>query len=55
MNEYLTIEGGVLVECSMDASGSIIIPDSVTEIGDKAFWYCLSLKSIVISDSVTWI
>ena len=49
MNEYLTIEGGVLVKCSMDASGSIIIPDSVTSIGKSAFWGCSSLESIVVS------
>ena len=53
MNEYLTIEGGVLVKCSMDASGSIIIPESVTSIGDRAFYGCPSLKSIVIPDGVT--
>ena len=55
MNEYLTIVGGVLFSCSMNASGSIIIPDGVTSIGDSAFTYCSSLKSIVIPDGVTGI
>ena len=32
---------------------SLVIPDSVTNIGDYAFWGCKSLKSLVISDSVT--
>ena len=34
---------------------SLVIPDSVTNIGDYAFWGCKSLKSLVIPDSVTHI
>ncbi len=33
--------------------GDITIPDSVTSIGEQAFYYCRSLTSINISDSVT--
>ena len=32
---------------------NLVIPDSVTNIGDYAFWGCTSLKSLVIPDSVT--
>lgn len=45
-----------------DYSGNIVIPQSityngktysVTSIGDQAFWYCSSLTSITIPNSVT--
>ena len=49
----LTIENGVLVKCSEDAKGELIIPNGVTSIGDHALWGCTSLTSITIPDGVT--
>ena len=39
--------------CKCSALTSIEIPDSVTKIGDWAFWCCEGLTSVVIPDSVT--
>ena len=44
-----------LISCPKTIVGSYIIPNSITSIGDAAFFDCLSLTSIVIPDGVTGI
>ena len=46
------IENGELVEYT-GKGGDAVIPDSVTSIGEKAFWVCSNLTSITIPNSVT--
>ena len=51
-NPVTNIEEKAFIGCSLT---SIIIPDSVTNIGRNAFQSCTSLTSITIPDSVAWI
>ena len=55
-NSWLTIENidgeVVLTKCSIEAEGEIVIPESVTEIGDSAFYGC-GITSVNIPSCVT--
>lgn len=46
------IENGVLKKYT-GTSADVIIPDGVTEIGDRAFCGCSSLSSIEIAEGIT--
>ena len=48
----LVIVNGILIDGTA-ASGNVVIPNSVTCIGESAFEYCSSLTSITIPNSVT--
>jgi len=48
----LTIQDGVLVSCHESATGTVVIPEDVTEIGEDAFRFCSNVKEIHIPASV---
>ncbi len=48
------IEDGLLISCNAHTT-TVIIPDSVTRIGDAAFKDCLNLVNVIIPNSVTQI
>ena len=48
----LVIENGMLL-CNCSNETSIVISNSVTSIGDRAFYNCRGLTSVDISNSVT--
>ena len=53
--KYLTIENNVVTDCSSFLLGKLIIPDGVTEIGEKAFADINGLTEITIPSSVKMI
>jgi hypothetical protein len=46
----LTKDGKTLIN---GVNGEVVIPDSVTIIGEQAFYKCMNLTNIIIPDSVT--
>ena len=49
----LNIKGNPYVIDCLHGARNVIIPEGITRIGDKAFYYCKELKSITIPNSVT--
>lgn len=48
-----TKDASLLIECGEGKKGTVTIPNSVTQIGSSAFWYCSGLTSVTIPNSIT--
>ena len=49
---YNDVSKTTLTACMSDANGEISIPNSVTSIGDRAFFGCFDITSVIIPNSV---
>lgn len=55
-NNYITVVDGVITESERSQlNGALVISDTITGIGERAFKFSYYLTSVVISDSVTTI
>ena len=56
MNEWFKLDNkdgeSILVECTKDAYGDVVIPNGITQIMDNAFENCPLITSITIPNSI---
>ena len=56
MNDWFTIEYKdeecILLECSREAYGDVMMPNGITQIAENAFNGCTKITSLIIPNSV---
>lgn len=48
----LTIEDTVFVDCPVSYKGKVVVPDGITDIGDKAFMFCNDVNEVIPPDTL---
>lgn len=51
-NNPFTVEDGVFVNCPTLFEGRVIVPDGITDIGDKAFLCCNKVTEMILQDTL---
>ena len=47
-----TIEDNVFVDCPTSYEGKVVVPDGITDIGDKALMFCNKVDEVKLPDSL---
>lgn len=47
-----TIEDTTFVNCPADYEGCVVVPDGITDIGDRAFMFCDKVTEVILPESL---
>lgn len=50
-NEFV-IEETTFVNCPADYEGRVVVPDGITDIGDRAFMFCNKVTEVILPESL---
>ena len=51
-NSPFTIEDTVFVDCPTSYEGSVVVPNGITDIGEKALMFCNKVNEVVLPDTL---
>ena len=51
-NNPFTIEDNVFVDCPTSYEGEVVVPDGITDIGDKALMFCNKVNAVELPDTI---
>lgn len=51
-NSPFTIEDTVFVDCPTSYEGRVVVPNGITDIGDKALMFCNKVNEVILPDTL---